>query len=241
MSPTDLDALTPSTAMRTWTSTVDPAVAITGHPIGVDLDWWNDSLTTRGLGGGPVTGTVTGGHVVDTGRATITRGHVFDLAENAATDADAALSLLWHALAWGSGNRYRRNHQRMASIATDPSGTTTALMDAARLSRSSPVEAYQQLYPRGAGRIKGLGPAFLTKYLYMAGGGHQDHPCYILDSRVASTLFHLGWRSLSTSGGWPAHTYGRYVSLVERWRSELADAEGVRPRGDLIERWLFDQ
>lgn len=238
--PTDLDTLTPPAALRAWTATVDPAIAITGQEIDVDLDWWNTSLTARGLRGGPVTGT-SAGSVTQTGKATITRGHVFDRAANAATDPDAALGLLWHALAWGSGNRYRRNHQRMDSIAADPAAAATALMNAARLSRTSPVKAYQQLYPHDTTAIKGLGPAFLTKYLYMAGGGDPYHPSYILDSRVAATLNCLGWTSLSPLGSWPAFTYSRYVNLLARWRTELATPDGTALRGDLIERWLFDQ
>ena len=41
------------------------------------------------------------------------------MSKTIAVDGDAALRLLWHALAWGSGVRQRKNHQRMDSVAAD--------------------------------------------------------------------------------------------------------------------------
>lgn len=240
MTATDLAALHPSDDARRWVASADPAAEIFDHAITVDLDWWNSSLSERGLPGGPVTGLSAASGVVDSGRQVITRGHVFSLAAGAADDPDAALRLLWHALAWGSGLKYRLDHQRMDSIADDLPGTSEALAAAARLSRVSPAEAYRRLYAGDRTLIGSLGPAFFTKYLYFAGGGKADHPCLILDSRVAASLVGQGWISLNPGGAWPASTYERYVNLLNRWRRELTDQAGHEPRADLIERWLFD-
>ena len=240
MTPTDLGALHPHGAIRAWVSSADSNVEIFNHSITVDLDWWNSSLSYRGLPGGPITGMSATGTLVDSGQSVITRGHVFTCATSAADDPESALRLLWHALAWGSGPRYRLNHRRMDSIAADPARASEALSVAARLSRLIPIEAYRRLYPDDQTLIGSLGPAFFTKYLYFAGGGNADHPCLILDSRVAASLVRAGWTSLNPGGASPATTYGRYVDLLARWRHELTDEKGHTPRGDLIERWLFD-
>ncbi|MDR7170513.1 hypothetical protein J2W56_004264 [Nocardia kruczakiae] len=83
--------------------------------------------------------------------------------------------------------------------------------------------------------IEFLGPAFFTKYLYFAGGGDPDHPCCILDTRVATTLHRAGWSSLPTKGSWLASAYQRYNDLLADWKTRTG-----APRRDVIERWLFD-
>ncbi len=125
-------------------------------------------------------------------------------------------------------------HKRMDAVRLDPAAAADALRAAAVKSRTDPRAAFETLRPHGSPYITHLGPAFFTKYLYAAGAGRDDHPCLILDARVAAALHRGGWDSLSTRGSWPAHTYQRYCALLTRWAGEI----GVRP--DLIERWLFD-
>jgi Putative 8-oxoguanine DNA glycosylase OGG-like protein len=241
VSATDISRLTLSDAAARWVLTADPAVAIVNHSIKVDLDWWNEALRQRGLPGGPVTGLDEAGDTVASGRCAITRGHVFAQAASAAHNPDAALRLLWHAVAWGSGMKYRQSHKRMDSIAADVDTLGEALTAAARLSLAEPVEAYRCLYPNGRSLIAYVGPAFFTKYLYFAGAGESRHPCVILDSRVAAALVRIGWTSLHTEGGWPASTYARYLDLLGRWSSELGSGrQGGPPRLDLLERCLFN-
>jgi hypothetical protein len=129
----------------------------------------------------------------------------------------------------------------MDSVAADLDASGEAHTAAARLSWVAPIEAYRRLYPNDRTLFANLGPAFFTKYLYFAGGGDPNHPCVILDSRVAAALVGIGWTSLHTRGSWPAITYARYLDLLGRWSSELADdrPDGP-PRRDLLERWLFD-
>ncbi|WP_284505436.1 8-oxoguanine DNA glycosylase OGG fold protein [Streptomyces cellostaticus] len=66
-----------------------------------------------------------------------------------------------------------------------------------------------------------------------------NHPCAILDSRVADTLRSTcQWDSLG-SGEWPASTYARYCALLQRWAQEENRQLGRRIGADEIERWLF--
>lgn len=237
----DLSALVLPESAQRWIAAADPVVEIMGHAIGVDLDWWNVSLRERNLAGGPVTGFDTDGEVVTSGKCIITRGHVFDQAVGASEDPDAALRLLWHALAWGSGSGNRNNTKRMDAVAADSAGSGAVLTAAAYVCGFYPVEAYDRLYPGGRTSISSLGPAFFTKFLYFAGGGASTHPCLILDRRVAASLIQIGWTSLHPDHGWPANTYDRYLQLMSRWRDELADSRpDSGPRLDLLERWLYN-
>ncbi len=198
---------------------------INNQAITVDRRWWTDTLDAYGLRNALV-------------GDTICRGDIFGLAEKAAEEPEAALALLWNAVAWGSGKRNRNNSKRVASVAGDPTRAGELLMEAAALSRTSPVNAYALLYPRHRGAIHQLGPAFFTKYLYFAGAGKPDHPCAILDANVARALHDTcGWTSLPTTGGWLASAYDRYCALVGMW---VKRHNGIGRR-DVIERWLFGE
>nr|WP_262414340.1 hypothetical protein [Streptomyces acidipaludis] len=151
---------------------------------------------------------------------------------------DDVLRLLWHVLAWGSGLKLRNNRRRLDSIRDGRPAVITALREAATSARTDPEAAYRRLF-KGAG-VRYLGPAFFTKYLYFAGAGSFDHPCVILDSRVAEALNkRCGWYSLRAGGGWPPETYGRYCTLLARWASEESDRLGRQVGADEIELWLF--
>jgi hypothetical protein len=198
---------------------------ITNHSVTVKRGWWTDKLTHAGLAD-----TVVGSN--------ISRGDIFTLAPQADTDPDAALTLLWNALAWGSGNRNRNNTKRIASVARDPRRAGELLMRAAALSHTSPAAAYELLFPGYRGAIGQLGPAFFTKYLYFAGCGEPHHPCTILDENVARALHDTcGWSSLPVKGGWSPSAYERYSTLLRMW----AEKHPKITRRDLIERWLFEE
>jgi hypothetical protein len=124
-------------------------------------------------------------------------------------------------------------------VAQDADAVGRLLADAAGLARRDPEEGYDLLHSRG-NRIYGLGPAFSTKVLYFAGAGAVEHPCLILDARVARRLRRdCGWTSLAGTTGWPTATYGRYVRLLRRWADEMSSAERtVAP--DEIEFVLFN-
>jgi len=198
---------------------------ITHHRVPVSRQWWTDKLTGAGLADTVLS-------------SAISRGEIFGLAAKSAQDPDAALSLLWNSLAWGSGNKLRNNGKRINSVAQDPARAGSLLMQAAALSNTSPLEAYELLYPRHKTVIGQLGPAFFTKYLYFAGGGKSDHPCAIIDENVARALHETcGWKSLPIEGGWHASAYDRYCKLLSGWMDQHDDIV----RRDIIERWLFEE
>ncbi|MEE3851929.1 hypothetical protein VZC37_16425 [Gordonia sp. LSe1-13] len=222
MSVTDLSTVQLPAAARAWVASADPATAIVEHRVTVARQWWVTELAAHGFGDAILSDS-------------LTRGDVFSLAGHALKSPEAALVLLWNALAWGSGTKNRNNRTRVTSIAADPHAAGELLQEAMRLSRTDPESAYEMLYPRNVPAIRGLGPAFFTKVLYFAGGGAPDHPCLILDERVARSLRAAGWQSLPIKN-WLPSAYRRYVDLVDRWSREYDI-----PRPDLIERWLFDE
>jgi hypothetical protein len=196
---------------------------IDNHAIEVGRSWWTETLREYGFDD-----TVTG--------ETVRRGDILAMADAAASEPDAALTLLWNALAWGSGSRRRNNKARIAAVAADRDAATGLLQEAAQRSRDKPLDAYDLLYPRNKTAISDLGPAFFTKYLYFAGAGAPQHPSSILDENVAYALNKTcGWTTLPLKD-WYATTNGRYADLLARWVDEHNFG-----RGDLIERWLFEE
>jgi len=134
---------------------------VVNQRITVNLDWWNAALAERRLPGGPVVGVGVDGCTA-TGLAQISRGDIFMLAR-AAEDDKAALRVLWHVLAWGSGNKLRGNKRRLAAVAASPGQVGGLLRRAASLAGSHPGLAYTCFYPddrRTA--VPFLGPAFFT-------------------------------------------------------------------------------
>ena len=132
---------TPLTEIRLPDRAVTEMVAmnvdkwITNHTVTVDRQWWADTLTGADLADS-VLGDV------------MSLGEIITLAVKAADDPDAALTLLWNSLAWGSGRRNRNNRKRIASVAEDTGRASELLMQAAELSHTSPLQAFELLYPR---------------------------------------------------------------------------------------------
>lgn len=212
---------------------------IDGHGFDLSLTWWNAALTQYGVLGAPATGE-RDGQVVSEGVAFVSRSHLFRLAAGGRDD-EAVLRLLWHALLWGSGVSTRNNRVRLASVAADVSRAAALLRVSATLAAESPERAYALLRPRGRSAIKGLGPAFFTKFLYFAGAGAVTHPSAILDARVDDALRrHCGWTPPGARGFWTASTYGSYCRLLGRWAIEASGHLGRPVGSDELERWLFD-
>ncbi|RDI24742.1 hypothetical protein DFR72_109322 [Lentzea flaviverrucosa] len=176
--------------------------AVVESPVLIKPEWWRDEISARHLPGTPP--------VEDR----ITRAGV-------RAPADDVFTLLWRTLAWGSGRYLRLNAQRLTSIAADVPRCEKLLTEAADRARSDPGAAFALFRPGVRNEIRYLGPSFFTKFLYFAGGGAPDHPCLILDRRVATVLRErCGWTSLHRKGPWPAETYERYCGLLARWGRE---------------------
>jgi hypothetical protein len=212
MPMTDLAGLT----LPTWAVPSQPRqMAVNEHTVRIREQWWHEAVTSLGLPGTPPIG------------PTLTRAQVW-------SPAGDVFTLLWRALAWGSGSQLRNNKRRLNSIAADVPRAEELLTRAAETSRHDPAGAYMLLRPGRYNALPSLGPSFFTKFLYFAGGGAPDHPCVILDQIVATALRdRCGWTSLHPKGSWPAHTYQRYCDLLARW------AHDTHRTADELERTLF--
>ena len=222
MAATDLSQLSLPASAHEWLKQVDSHEAIFEQRFSVPLQWWEKEFAEHRMRSSLV-GT------------SISRGDLFAIADDALNSPDAALQLLWNSIAWGSGMGTRNIRTRIAAVADNASAAGQLLQRAAHTSRVDPQAAYDLLYPENKAALRGLGPAFFTKYLYFAGAGAAVHPCCILDKRVALALRVIGWESLPTQQ-WLSSAYKRYNELLQRWSGEIAT-----PRIDLIERWLFDK
>lgn len=198
----------------------DPALKI-------NTDWWQKTLTAANREA----------EVPPTIDGRLSRKAIFQIASRGIHEPQVARTVLWASLAWGEGTRAFRNPGRVRSFLSNTDLNSGLLTEAAELATSEPEAAYRLLNRK----IKNLGPAFFTKFLYFSGAGDPVHPSLILDARVAAALRdHCGWDSLRVGGAWPPETYGRYCTLLERWARELT--HGDNPvTAELLEFRLFSR
>lgn len=219
------------------------------------LSWWNGELADLVKDGLPEVRV--GVDPNENGSAKLTRGELFTLARTLDSDADDAsiLFFLCHVLLWGSGKRPRNNRRRLRSFTgSDATGRIGLLREAALAARAGERrEAYSMLIRPGRAAIPYLGPAFYTKYLYFVSAEVSTNPCYILDARVAESLYDRGrgWSDISRtparrgqgwsfSFNWYTDTYVGYCELLDRWALAASKQIGVSVAADEIERALFD-
>lgn len=225
----------PPAELITWLEGNTRQQSILEHAVVVGLDWWND--THQGLPGLPVTAE---GHT--TGERLLSRQEIFALADNASDDetGTAALRLLWHALAWGTGTRQRGNAKRITAITADLPRNQVLLRDAAAVSRTDPIAAFQLLRPGNRNAVSYLGPNFSTKYLYFAGGGNPEHPCVIVDKRVRATLYRVTEDPrFAPLSQYSAADYEAALEWLGSWAAEAATVVGRPVAVDEVERWAF--
>jgi hypothetical protein len=207
-------------------------ISVLNQSIEVDATRWQEALRARSLPK-PV------GELARNGQIELSRAAVFAVGDQDPTP-DAALQLLWHSLAWGLGARAPRLHARLDAIADDQDGAAKLLVKAWLSVRDGddPETSYALLTtPGGAGRIKWLGPAFSTKFLYFA-QGHAVPTHLILDKIVATNLQATAWPDAPTAAWWPV-TYGAYCALMLRWAAEASHRSGRDVSADEIEFTVF--
>jgi len=124
---------------------------------------------------------------------------------------------------WGHG-RNGYGAYRTASIlgATEHPGKW--LREAMQITRTAGGPAGFDYLARH--RLKGLGVAFATRYLYYCLATDTDvEPAPILDSVVCGWLAtHIGWRPRLD---WRIEDYQRYCDLVMHWSKQLAESAGT--------------
>lgn len=97
------------------------------------------------------------------------------------------------------------------------------------------VEAYRYLVNEG--RIAGLGPSFLTKFLYFVPNAASPSPL-VLDAVVRRVIEHHARERLRRRFG-NTEYYEDYLGLVDDLVSSLADEYGIIRRPEDVEAALF--
>jgi hypothetical protein len=141
-----------------------------------------------------------------------------------------ALEAFVTVMAWGFGTVGFGPFRTRRIIASTPEAVARLHRVATALERESVLKAYE-LFGTSC-RLKYLGPAFGTKFLYFAQPASGARTALIHDALVTAWLSrNLGLEISSAS--WDASTYRRYLDLVAGW----ADALGCEP--DDIEYAIF--
>ena len=208
-------------------------VSVLNQNVKVDATRWQHALHRRRLPM-PV------GKLASTAPVSLTRADVFAVADQD-PEPDAAIQLLWHTLAWGLGRRAQHLLARLDAIADDQDGASKRLVEAWVSVRDGgdPKTSYEILTTdRGASRIRWLGPASSTKFLYFAQGQAVAPTHLILDNVVATNLQATAWPDAPTAAWWPI-TYGSYCALMQRWAAEASDRSGRDVSADEIEFTVF--
>src|SRR5690625_5024856 len=157
-------------ALTDWLSARAREEIIHQHSVGIGATWWDNQ--DEQIPGLPLKNSLVNGN------PRLSRGDIFELAKPIKTEGDgtAALRLLWHVLAWGTGPTQRGNAQRIKAVTSDLEANKQLLAEAAVTSRKDPIAAFKLFRPGRTNVINHFGPNFFTKYLYFAGGGRSTHP-----------------------------------------------------------------
>lgn len=203
---------------------------------GLNAPRWQQAIADAGLPAptGPLSAS---------GTVSIDRREILTFAADASPSEANALQLLYLSLAWGLGPKGFRMRHKLKGIGEGGSDAAAALLLEAWTAvkeGQTPQACYEVLItPKGAPRIKQLGAAFATKYLYFA-SGHEPTATPILDAVVSRALRPFAWDDTSSTYGWWSTTYGTYSELLKRWAAEASDANGALVRTDQIEMMLFN-
>ncbi|MFJ9513944.1 hypothetical protein ACIRPG_23275 [Streptomyces sp. NPDC101754] len=184
---------------------------------------------------------------------TVDRAQVVEAARKAAVGGDWAEALV-ASYVWGHGRRGYGPH-RLRAILAEPNLVDALARADAALRAEGAMEAYGVL----SGAVKGLGPAFFTKFLYFLSLA-TDPPgpprALILDQRVARVMRAHATRVgldagltfapdiaawIWSDGRWTAHRYDVYL----RWMNAAAERLALSDIGwpasspDLLELAMF--
>ena len=146
------------------------------------------------------------------------------------TSPSVVLDAFLTSYAWGQG-RNAYGPARAARILTANPDAAPVLAEVAQLARTAGgPAAFGYL---AANRLRGLGPAFATKFLHFAGAAADaDLPPLIMDKLTAGFLAaHTGWKVNSQS--WSRTEYRRYLTTA----AAKADLLGTTPT--IVEYLMF--
>jgi hypothetical protein len=148
---------------------------------------------------------------------TLDRQHIREICAKATDSADAAKDAFLATMAWGYGN-VGYGAWRVGQAFKDPDAGHKLLDVALVLKRHGPAHAYRLM--AGPSRLRRIGPAFGTKFLYFADSGRHDRRALILDRLVAE------WLRLNTSFRinpvpWAPANYDSYLDQMREWAATL--------------------
>jgi hypothetical protein len=158
------------------------------------------------------------------------RGSVRAACAGAAASPTAAWQAFVVVMAWGYGTVGYGAWRTARILRRDAHAPDRLARVAQQLTEWGALGAYGLL--GGACRLRGLGPAFATKYLYFCPPSVAGPQALILDRLVARWLAEHACVSLNP-GFWSSKTYGRYLELLGSW----AEAHGTAP--DEVELCIF--
>jgi hypothetical protein len=161
------------------------------------------------------------------------RACVREVCADATHDAAAAERAFLAVMVWGYGKVAYGRH-RVREILAETQGADHLLVGVARtLANDGALAAYCRLGDGGDCRLKGLGPAFGTKYLYFCQPAGTEPVALIHDSNVAKWFFRYAALELPCDE-WSESTYSRYLDQMCTWAGRL------RCRPDDLELRIFE-
>ncbi|MER5493776.1 hypothetical protein [Streptomyces sp. NPDC002490] len=188
-----------------------------------------------------------------TGAVRVSRARVTEAVRDAVGRGAWAEALV-ASYVWGQGRTGYGPH-RLEAVLAEPGAEEALGAAVAELRERGAVAAYRGL----RGTVRGLGPAFFTKFLYfldLAEPAPVGPRALVLDQRVARVVRAWAQRVGAAAGvasaagtaawtwsdgGWTAHRYAVYLELMSAARAQLADAGVGAPAAgvDLVELAFF--
>jgi hypothetical protein len=157
-------------------------------------------------------------HVFDALPDTIRREDVRTLAQTVRSERDA-LDLFVAAMVWGHGTTGYGAWRTVRVMEQNPDAAEILLDVRNRVLSQGGAAAFRFL---ASHRLRYLGVAFATKYLYFCDSLEAREPALILDAVVQNWLrTHAQWL---VSLDWSVEGYREYIACVQAWAAELGVA-----------------
>jgi hypothetical protein len=163
----------------------------------------------------------------------LTRASVRDVCADATHDEAAAERAFLAVMVWGYGRVGYGRHRVQEILSATPRSAERLVTVARTLAASGAVAAYHSFGDDEDSRLKGLGPAFGTKYLYFCQPDGAEPVALIHDSNVVKWFKRHAGLDLSCDG-WDESIYSGYLDQMRDW------ATALRCRPDDLELRIFE-
>lgn len=148
----------------------------------------------------------------------VDRDVILEACKDAASSPDSAIEAFLVAMAWGYGGVGYGPWRTKRILDGDAEAGQKLQAVAEAVATDGSVAGYQLM--ANASRLKHLGPAFGTKFLYFCPQAHTGPRALILDQIVGSWLDSEADLDLDFET-WDTGDYETYVQTVENWAGEL--------------------